>query len=406
VADALFRRMDGGGYLVTFVGVETEFALDRLRWDRDELHVQLAVSCGLAGARTVDGVVSVGTFNVSSSRARRDRAKELSERVRAKDLDFVALLEEVCQRVLKAERRGEPAIALRDVPKPDPDHEFNVDGFRFPKAHPTIGFGDGGTLKSLHALRTAGLLAKGGARVGLFDWELDAASHRLRLEQLFGPEMPDIRYVRCERPLVYEVDRLRRVVIENNLDFAVFDSIGFACPGPPEAAEHAMSYFRAVRHLGIGSYHIAHVRQGDDNDLRPFGSAFWHNAARSTWFVKLASSSPDGQRLVIGLYNRKSNLTSLRAAVGFEVLFDQGRVLFDRVNVTDVTELAEGLPLWERMKAEIKRQGPLTLARLADDLGANVESLDKTVRRKTTLFTRVSGTDGISRIALVERRAS
>ena len=46
------------------------------------------------------------------------------------------------------------------------------------------------------------------------------------------------------------------------------------------------------------------------------------------------------------------------------------------------------------------------LADLADDLGANVDTLDKTVRRKTSLFTKVSGEDGITRIALVERRAS
>ena len=33
-----------------------------------------------------------------------------------------------------------------------------------------------------------------------------------------------------------------------------------------------MSYFRAVRQLGIGSLHVAHIRQGDNNDQRPFGS--------------------------------------------------------------------------------------------------------------------------------------
>jgi hypothetical protein len=216
--------------------------------------------------------------------------------------------------------------------------------------------------------------------------------------------MPEILYVRGERPLVHEVDRLRKIVRDERIDFAIVDSIGYACPGPPEAAEHAMSYFRAVRQLGIGSYHIAHVRQGDGNDQRPFGSAFWHNSARSTWYVKLAETSPDGQRLTIGLYNRKANLSALRAAVGFEVLFNQGRILFNRVNVAEVSALAESLPLWQRLKSALARANePLTLAALADDLGANVDTLDRTVRRKPTLFTRVSSEDGIRRIALVAR---
>jgi hypothetical protein len=296
-------------------------------------------------------------------------------------------------------------VILRDVPRPDPDDEYDVDGFRFPKHHGTIAFGDGGTLKSYHTLETLGVLAQRGLRVALFDWELDAGAHRLRLERLFGAHMPDVRYVRCDRPLVYEVDRLRKIARDERLDFASYDSIGYACPGPPEAAEHAMAYFRAVRQIGIGSLHVAHVRQGENNDLRPFGSSFWHNGARSTWFVKLAATSPDGKRLTIGLFNRKANLSALRPAVGFEIQFDAERTSFARVNVADVTELAESLPLWQRMKSALS-SGPLTLARLADDLGANVDTLDRTVRRKGGLFTRVPSADGVTRIALVERRTA
>jgi hypothetical protein len=409
VADALFRRTDDG-YLVTFVAYELEFAIERLHWDRDELRGHLSVACGLVGARTFDGSLSAGTFNFSSTRARRERAKELAERIRAKNgIDLVGILEEVCQRTIAAERRGEPAVLLRDVPCPDPDDELDVDGVRLPTHHSTIGFGDGGTAKSLHALYTAGVLAQRDLRVALVDWELDAGAHRQRLAQLFGRDMPDVRYVRCDRPLVYEVDRLRRIVRDERLAFAIFDSIGFACAGPPEAAEHAMGYFRAVRQLGIGSYHIAHVRQGEGNDQRPFGSTFWHNAARATWFIKLGDTAPNPatgrQRISIGLFNRKHNLRALQPAVGFEIFFDRDRTVFERVTVADRQELAESLPLWQRMKSALSH-GPLTLVRLADELGANVDTLDRTARRKSGLFTKVSGEDGIARIALVSSRSA
>ena len=407
MGDALFRSVDDGdAYVVTFVDCQTEFKVGRLRWDRGELHAEVGVWTGLVGVKKVDddGLVTVSSLNLSSGRMRRERAKELAERFRVK-LDLIGMVEEVSLLVLAAERRGTPAIILRDVPRPNPDAEYDVAGFRFPKHHCTIGFGDGGSLKSYHALQFGGELATCGVRVALFDWELDADAHRLRLEQLFGAAMmPDVRYVRCERPLIYEVDRLKRIVRDERLEFAIFDSIGYACSGPPEAAEGAMGYFRAVRQIRIpGSYHIAHVRQGEGNDQRPFGSTFWHNSARSTWFVKLAATSSDGQRLTIGLFNRKANLTALHPAVGFEVAFHVDRTTFTRVNVADVNELAESLPLWQRMRSALSR-GPMTLTRLAEDLGANVDTLDRTVRRKSKLFTRVPSTDGTTRIALVESR--
>lgn len=397
----------GDGYRLTFIEPPMEFVADRLRWERDELVGQLTVSTGLAGARVIDdGCVSIGSFNFSSPTARYQRSKNIAERLRAK-VDVLGELEELCQRVLKAVRRGQPAIVLRDVIRPNSDgDEYDVDGFVFPKHHMTIEFGDGGSGKSYHLLRTGGVLAQRGVRVALVDYELDEFTQRLRLEQVFGDDMPDVRYVRGERPLPYEVDRLRRIIQDDRIEFTLFDSLGFGCGGPPEAAEHAMAYARATRQLGVGSLHVAHIRQGDGNDQRPFGSAFWHNSARSTWFVKLAGTSTDGRRQTVGLFNRKSNLSALRPAVGFELDFDGPRVVFHRVNVNDVGELAESLPVWQRMRSALAH-GPRTLASLADELGASVDTLDRTVRRKSGLFTRVSNTpDSITRIALVERRAS
>jgi hypothetical protein len=179
------------------------------------------------------------------------------------------------------------------------------------------------------------------------------------------------------------------------------DSIGFATDGPPEAAESALGFCRAFRQLGIGGVALAHVTKADTADRRPFGSAFWHNSARSTWNVKQAASTDN--TLTIGVFNRKSNVGRLHQPVGFEISFTGSSTTFKRVNVADVSELAEALPLWQRMQHRL-RSGPMTLARLADELDANVDTLDRTVRRKSGVFTRVPGSDGISRIALLARQ--
>jgi hypothetical protein len=112
-------------------------------------------------------------------------------------------------------------------------------------------------------------------RVAFFDWELDPYVHRGRLEGINGTEMPDVMYVRCDRPLVHEVDRLRRIIKKERIEYAILDSIGYGTQGAPESAEAAMHYCRALRQLQIGSYLPAHItKSGDSNDQRPFGSVF------------------------------------------------------------------------------------------------------------------------------------
>ena len=216
--------------------------------------------------------------------------------------------------------------------------------------------------------------------------------------------MPDVRYARCDRPLIHEIDRLCRIVQQDKLTYVVLDSVGYGTAGAPESAEAAMDYFRAVRHLGIGCTLIAHVTKGESGDQRPFGSTFWHNSARCTWNLKLASTSPDGNTLHLAAFHRKSNLGRLRPPVGLKVQFEDGRVFFSTVDATTIDEVVDRLPLWQRIQAVV-RTGPQTLAAIASELSYdNVQSIDRVVRRHKDLFTKVTGRDGVHRIVLLERR--
>ena len=66
---------------------------------------------------------------------------------------------------------------------------------------------------------------------------------------------------------------------------------------------------------------------------------------------------------------------------------------------------AVSLPLWQRIKSAVTH-GPQTLAALAEDLDAKVDTVKKAVQRHPHMFTRVTGKDGVQRNALQERRAS
>lgn len=389
-----FATVDEGRYQAHVPALEILFDVDRLHRERHELHGELTVTTGIAGARVVDGsILSRSAFNFSSTRARQDRAKFLLERARTgKDVDWTTLIEDLCHRVLTAENTGKPAVLLHEVPRPAPEAFHVVEGWSLPKYHPAMVFGDGGGCKSLIALYCAGRLAQAGVRVGYFDWELSAGEHRGRLEGLFGNAMPMIHYVRCDRPMVYAVDHLKRIRQELGLEYAVFDSVAPACDGPPEAAEVAAGYFRAVRQLGdgFGSVHVAHVAKAEGADLKPFGSAFWHNLARSTWNFKPGEDETTGR--TVALYHRKSNLSRLSPPLGFDVRFTDDEITITRTDLAQVEEFAPSLPLWQRLRAEVLR-GPCKVHQLAERLNAKAETVERTLRRHNQIFTKVSLAD-------------
>jgi hypothetical protein len=124
-----FQAVDDGRYRLSVPNVGLAFEIDRLRRERHELFGELTVYCQLAGARTVDGVLSVGTFNLSSPTARTQRARLLRDMSESK-LDFALMLEALCLRTIAAERSGQPASLLRDIPKPAPDNTLLVDACR------------------------------------------------------------------------------------------------------------------------------------------------------------------------------------------------------------------------------------------------------------------------------------
>lgn len=380
------------------------FDVERLRRQRDELIGELTVTCEIAGARTIgdDKILSLADWNLSSADSRWRRAKHLAERSQAEDIDWGSLLEELAQRVIAAERRGSPAKPLTLYESKGAEHEFDVDGWRILKDHPTIAFGDGGSAKSYLALYLAGRLVQQGQQVLYVDWELSGSEHRDRLERMFSAPVPTVHYMACDKPIVSESDRIFREARRLSIDYMIFDSIAFATAGPPEAAEHATAYFRVVRQIGVGSLHLAHVNKSENGDQKPFGSTFWHNAARSTWFMKAAELQNDGAPLSVGLYNRKNNCGRLYKGIAFDLQFGDTFTRITRSNLADNPELAVKLPIWQRMMNELRR-GPKNIAFLAEDLDTKPETIQKNVKRRPDMFVVQPGIDG-SRVALVERR--
>lgn len=406
MSDRDFRTLrESDGYALSYPEIITEFRVERLRRDRDGLHGEVTVSCGLPACRSTNGVVSVADLNFSSARAGQERGKIIAERAGVPDVGWSDLLEEFRQRVMAAERIGEPAVLLRDMARPTAEEEISVHGIRLLRRHPVILFGDGGSLKSYLALWQAGTLALNGVRVLLADWELSGEDHRDRLERLFGSDMPDVLYARCDRPLTSEADRLRRIVADEHVEYLIVDSIVFALNGPPESAEVAGEYFRALRRIGVGSLSIAHITKAAENsDQKPFGSTFFHNGARSTFYIKRSDDAASDDHVTIGVFQRKGNLGPLAHPVGFDVTFGPEQTTFERSDVVNRVDLAGKMPVWQQMAA-LLRQGSKTLLEIATDLDLPIASVTKAAQRgEGKSFTRFTGPDGVYRIGLLSDR--
>jgi DnaB-like helicase N terminal domain len=378
----VFEQISDDRFRLELPHVGITFEIDRLRRERHELIGELCVKCGLAGARTYDGTLSVADFNLSSIRARTEWARILADLSRI-PLDWPQFIEEFCQRILIAERTGTPAVDLRDFLKPGPDDIIRIDGLAFPRRHSTIMFGNGGAAKSYLALYLAGRLNQKGFNVALFDWELAGEDHRDRLERIFPEETPKILYVRCKKPLVQEVDHLKRIVVDHEINFAFYDSVAYACDGPPESAEVAERYARAVQQIGVSSIHNAHVTKLEDEKI--FGSIFWTNTARATYCIKKAETlwelpGRDDDTLEIALFPKKANLWKIGPPIGYKITFTEDRTIFQRSNPADNEDLIAGLSIRDQIIAAL-RKGPLSYEELSITLDKKVNSIRKAVLR-------------------------
>jgi len=285
--------------------------------------------------------------------------------------------------VARAEAEGSSEIKpLADYDLPTDDPAWTISGLPILRSHPTILFGDGASGKSYLALWIAGTIARD-VPVLYADFEFEAEAHRDRLQRLFGTGMPrDLHYVRCSQPIVNEVGRLQKHILEHGIGFIVVDSIAFALNGPPESAEIAAAFFRSLRTLNVGSLSLAHTTKSlEQSDQKPFGSTFFSNGARSVWHVKRNDDEGTGSSTVeLALSHRKSNTGQRLSTRGIKLGFAGASTTVEPFDLAGSADLATTLPIWQRVKALVAHT-PMTIPQLAVELEARPDSIARIVRR-------------------------
>jgi hypothetical protein len=394
------------GYSLTWAsGIEAQ--VERIAEHRDELTAELTIHSARAPR---PGLLHRARANLMSSQTRRTLATHLEKR--DPELDWTAMLEQLCFIVIERYRSGEPAVDLRTWDGPTGTH-WLLEPF-IDRGGPTILFAAGGTGKSMFALAMAVSVAAGHAIVGTLrgeagpvlylDWETDAGTVHERMRAISAgagiPTLPPVHYRRCIASLSEAAPEIRREILRTKAVLVVVDSFGAARGGEPESADVTIKAMNAGRSLGVPWLAVDHVtkQQGNDSAM-PFGSAFTHNLARVTW--SMDRNDGDESRQVIALRNRKMNNGRQVPQIGYGVVYEADEegvlwsVQYHRTDIADSPSLAARLPLRQRILAELARgfQTPQALAELvgADQrvVGARLTELrraEKVVRNKDGMY--------------------
>jgi hypothetical protein len=408
------ERLPGGGWAYVFMDELVRIEARYLRSDHGQLYGEVDVKADWAGASRHNGSLSCAHQNLSSLTARKSLARYCAERARTKpeDFDWQAAIESACIEIITASRQGDGhAIVLDDAPEVV-DHDHVVHGLSVPADATSMLIAHGDSLKSMLVLLVLGALAQRGQPVLYLDWEWSADRHRRRKRRLFGPDRIDtLHYLRCQAPLVTEADRIRRYCDEQQIEFLAVDSVGMACDGPLKDDDVAVRFHRSLGSIrpALCAAHVPKSSLGPEQKdvVTPFGSVFFSNLCRMTWSVKKQPGVTE-DLVTVGCFPAKQNDGARLRPVGIEFDFSHETINVQTVDLATVEGLAERLPMAARIAACLTA-GPQTVARIAEELDAKPDTIEKTVRRgEGTRFVRVTGTGpgNVLRWGLLDRRSA
>lgn len=346
------RRAEGKPPVVTKVGLGyrmdiedllTSFHFSRVRRRSGEITGYMTVRTKLP-IKTIgdDGILYVGSLNISGPRVRAEFAKQLASRAPGYDIDWDGLLDFFDQTVNAHEVMGEPIKQVGAAPVPKTAGQWAIEPF-VPRGAGALFYGPGGSGKSRLALASALSIQMGReiipgcppsikGNVLYLDWETDGNTVAERIQQICrGINVPavDINYRRCVRPFVDDVEELAYFVNANSIIYVVIDSVGMALGKQSDfadAADGALRLFDAIRVLGTSTMLVDHVSKSEmrmDGKVRgliPYGSIYKVNLARAAWEVRPVENRDD-EAHVTAFYHTKANDTRLRDPFGIRADF-------------------------------------------------------------------------------------
>ena len=337
-------------------------------------------------------------YQLTSVRSRVDIAKQCEREV--PDVPWRQLIEEASINVLARYRRGADVLDLSEWAPP----KNTPSGFRLTpllaEGLPNMIFGDGGVGKSMVALWLSTMVTEGmqepfecsPGNVLYLDWEMEAEEAQGRLRRIAEgmglPTPPRVFYRRCAGRLVDDVEWLAETVESKGIDLVVVDSAVPACGGNPNEPESVQALFYGLRQLEVTSLIVAHVSKNtaDGPVTTPYGSVFWSNLSRNVWQAQKEQELGEDS-MVVSLWHRKTNVGPLLKPVSLKMAFSPSFSV-ERVATVERPVLTSKPPLAEQMAKKLE-DGAMSSSAMAEAIGANHDSVRRTLTRRDDRFVRV-----------------
>jgi len=365
---------DTGSYLFLWEREGIACHVGRIKDSREGLSADLLFKTTAPGSSTH---LHQARLNLTATRSRKEFAHHLAGR--RDDVDWEAVLEQVCVYVVEKEREGEPIEEIWPEGATPPRYLLYP---LIPEGIPTIIFGEGASGKSTLALILAacailpwednplGLIPpKDATNVLYLDYESDAQDIKWKLHALCrGMGLPSfpLHYRRSFLPLADDVDQIRAILRQKNAHLLIVDSLGMASGGDLNSTEPTLRFFHALRSLNTTSLLTAHTAKSELTKTKTvFGSSFFNFLTRSIWEVKKAQELEEDS-LSLALFHRKFNRGKPFKPLGFRFSFGEDTLTVARQDARE--DFLDSFPLSIRVLEALKG-GSLTRAELMEELG-------------------------------------
>lgn len=384
---------------------------DQLQEDRWGLYAELYIRTTQLHASTGrPSHVYQSRFNLSQGPDRDKLAKALKERPGCDVVPWRDMLEIACTETLSRFRAGAP---VRNLAETRITPQLHLIDRMIPVGETSVLYGDGASAKSMIAL-AIGLAVRTGATIGPFrptrqaavltlDWETTEEEQAERLSRMCAGlgmrNLPEFHYRPMWRPLASDLTTTRQEIARLDVGLVIIDSIALAVGGDV-TAENAIPFYNALRSFGstVTRVVVSHVSKAvaaqETGVGDPYGSVFVTNFGRSVWALQRVVDG-EGDAIEVGMFHRKVNRGRLEKPVGVRVAFcdPSGPITFKTIDVMDNVELSQHGSVGDRLYVAL-REGDRTTAELAEETGATVPTVLRTLTRRRDEFVRVGSVGG------------
>ncbi|MDZ4245663.1 MAG: AAA family ATPase, partial [Dehalococcoidia bacterium] len=288
-------------------------------------------------------------FDFHSNSYRSDLIRSMAHKVNS--LDWQGLVEDICDRVIKHQRRGDPEAVI-DVKK----IVFHKPSYLLypylPHGQPCIIVGKKKSLKTTLVMTMAVVLAGGWTsnpfgfigvanhphKILWLDWETDQEGFEydlMRIIEGMGEKQDiadNIIYRHCRGSLIDQVEQIKYLVNKYNIDLIILDSIAPASGGDIKNAETAIKYHSALRYLDRASCSLAHPPKSELlTETTVTGAGQFEDLARIIWETK-KEQEEDTETAHQAIFHLKPYKTGTMKPAGLRYEFSEDAIIIVQEN--------------------------------------------------------------------------